>query len=269
MELLNKLIIWVNEQGLESIFYNSAVVFSFVAVLIFFESYRRHYSLKRGEAIAALVIAYPLSYVWMLLVTWAQNGFTNFGDNNMVRLFVWVPLFILLAAKMLNRDALLLTDFFAPAAALVQALGHITCIFPGCCHGYPVSWGIVNYPLSQQLWAEQFSQTGAATGEYVRVLPNQPLECLTAFAVFLTVKAYAKRTGYDGRGKAYPLFLILFGATRFLLEFLRDNPKLFWGISELALHALSMVAVGAVWLLILRKHPHPAASPDRQQKKKA
>ena len=53
--------------------------------------------------------------------------------------------------------------------------------------------------------------------------------------------------------------LILFGSTRFLLEFLRDNEKLFWGISNLAIHAFIMFVVGVVWYFVesnyWKKHP--------------
>ena len=44
---------------------------------------------------------------------------------------------------------------------------------------------------------------------------------------------------------------LLFGSSRFLFEFLRDNSKMFWGISNLAIHALFMFFVGVVWLIIL------------------
>ena len=54
-----------------------------------------------------------------------------------------------------------------------------------------------------------------------------------------------------GSGRVYAMFLVTFGGTRFLLEFLRDNEKLFLGISSLALHALFMVLVGTVWLMVL------------------
>ena len=46
------------------------------------------------------------------------------------------------------------------------------------------------------------------------------------------------------------IFLILFGVTRFFLEFLRDNQKVFGNVSILALHCVLMVVVGAVWLII-------------------
>ena len=47
--------------------------------------------------------------------------------------------------------------------------------------------------------------------------------------------------------------LIIFGSTRFVCEFLRDNDKLFLGISNLALHALLMFIVGIIALVIINK----------------
>ena len=48
--------------------------------------------------------------------------------------------------------------------------------------------------------------------------------------------------------------LMLFGYTRFFFEFARNNEKLFWGISELALHALLAGIVGTVSYFIVKNH---------------
>lgn len=66
---------------------------------------------------------------------------------------------------------------------------------------------------------------------------------------------------------SYPLMLILFGFTRFLCEFLRDNYKVFGNISNIALHAAFMFIVGVVWLLVLRKKASNAAKRKVQHKK--
>ena len=57
-------------------------------------------------------------------------------------------------------------------------------------------------------------------------------------------------------GEAYPLMLILFGYSRFFLEFARDNEKLFLGISSLAIHAFIMGIVGTVWYFTLKEIKH-------------
>lgn len=49
--------------------------------------------------------------------------------------------------------------------------------------------------------------------------------------------------------------LMLFGYSRFFLEFLRDNDKLFWGISGLALRTMLNGVVGTIaYFLIKRKN---------------
>lgn len=74
-----------------------------------------------------------------------------------------------------------------------------------------------------------------------------------ALLIFLVCVILAKKKAYPVDGRMYPVFLILFGGTRFFLEFLRLNVKVFWGISVLALWALLMVVVGIVWLVREKK----------------
>ena len=47
--------------------------------------------------------------------------------------------------------------------------------------------------------------------------------------------------------------LMLFRYTFFLLEFARNNDKLFFGISELAMQAVFGALVGTVWYVIVKK----------------
>ena len=124
-------------------------------------------------------------------------------------------------------------DYLAPSMALQQVVGHSVCPFAGCCRGYDCSWGIWN-PVTK-----------------TNLFPNQWLECIVAIAVFWYLLRLAKQEKYVGTGKVYALFLLTFGGTRFLLEFLRDNDKLLLGVSNLALHALFMVLVGTIWLMVL------------------
>jgi len=54
--------------------------------------------------------------------------------------------------------------------------------------------------------------------------------------------------------KGYLIFWMftLFGSTRFILEFFRDNEKIWHNVSELALHAMATFIIGVVMLLILK-----------------
>ena len=109
----------------------------------------------------------------------------------------------------------------------------IGCIFPGCCHGYPSSWGLYS------------NEAGTVC------FPIQIIEIIVSFILALIMWNMHSKERFQG--KLYPWFLVLFGSTRFVLEFLRDNQKLFWGISELALHALSCFIVGMILLTLSKK----------------
>ena len=51
------------------------------------------------------------------------------------------------------------------------------------------------------------------------------------------------------RRRLYMWFMILFGSTRFVFEFYRDNEKIWNGISELAFHAAGALVIGLIWLV--------------------
>lgn len=221
------------ERGWSGSIYNSIVIIAFVVQLIFLLFYRKKYNISILQSIIILVIIYPVAYFWMLVLTWMENGFQNWGANNIVRMYVYAPLISIVAAKVLKMPTGKVIDYVAPSMALQQVVGHSVCPFAGCCQGYACSWGIWN-PVSNE-----------------RLFPNQWLECFVALLVVFYLLHIAKQENYAGTGKVYAVFLITFGGTRFFLEFLRDNDKLFLGISNLAFHALFMALVGTIWVMVL------------------
>jgi prolipoprotein diacylglyceryltransferase len=231
--MINNFLRFCYEQGWSDDIYSGIVIFAFVAQMVFLIFYRKKYRITFLQSILTVVLVYPAAYFWMLVLTWIENGFQNWGANNIVRMYVYAPLICIAAAKLLKIPSGKMIDYLAPSMALQQVIGHSVCPFAGCCHGYECSWGIWN----------------PTTDTYV--FPNQWLECMVALIIVLYLLHLAKKGNYVGTGKVYAMFLLTFGGTRFLLEFLRDNDKLFLGISNLALHALFMVLVGTVWLMVL------------------
>ena len=244
MTAINELIRFCYDRGWSQTLYLSVVLVNYLIQIVFLLIYRKKYDLSVGKILLAQLFIYPVAYLWMLVLAWVENGFTNWGANNIVRLFVYVPLINLLAAKLTKIPVNKLNDISAPCYAFDQAFGHIVCPLVGCCCGYPSSWGVWN-----------------PTTNDIR-FPNQWLECLVALCIWFFLLGYAKKKSYKADGSCYALFLVLFGVTRFFLEFLRDNNKLFLGISNLALHALFMVVVGTIWLFFL-------AEKEKESKRKA
>lgn len=85
------------------------------------------------------------------------------------------------------------------------------------------------------------------------LFPNQPIEALAAVAIIIILLIRARKNNYVPTAETYPLMLVMFGSSRFLFEFLRNNEKILLGCSALSFHALFMFAVGVIALVIIKK----------------
>ena len=241
--MINDLLRFCYEKGWSDRIYDSNVILTFTAHILFLVFYRKKYNISLKQAVVVILLVYPVAYVLMLTLAWIETGFRSWGGINFVRICVYVPLIALGVAKLMKIPFGKMVDYLAPSMALQKAIGHLVCPFVGCCSGYACSWGIW-HPMKN-----------------VQVFPNQWLESAVAFFLAWYLLRMAKHECYLGTGKIYAMFLLLYGGTRFFLEFLRDNEKLFLGISSLALHALFMVLVATVWLMVLYEK-------DKQQTKR-
>ena len=240
MSLLNGLVHAADDAGISQLIYNAFFVLSFVSWLFFNHRHGAHYGLSVRERTVISLVVFPVAYASLYVLYWIETAFNGWGSHNIVRGFVYFPLIALALAKFLHIRRGVAVDFIAPGVSLCQGVAHLGCSFAGCCYGIPFAGGI---------WNPRF-------GSYL--FPVQICEAAAALLTFAVCAVYAKKRGYRGDGTVYPLFLILFGVTRFFLEFLRDNQKVIGQVSVLALHAALMVLVGTVWLLV---HARRASSP--------
>ena len=132
---------------------------------------------------------------------------------------------------------------YATSLPLSHGIGHIACLFKGCCSGYAVAWGVFN-PTS---------------GTYT--FPVQLVEAIVYLAITAILIVRSHKNDYVADDKQFPLMLVMCGGARFILEFLRDNDKIFLGCSDLSFHALCMVVVGVIWLVRINKKLEQSATP--------
>lgn len=243
--------------GYAGLFYYGFHVLGFLGVGLFVARNAPKMGISKKTAVLTVAVVYPLLYLWNMVICWVEHGFTNFGSNNIVRLFVYLPLALYPASKVNKVPYTRLCQLIAPVPCIAHGISHLGCVFEGCCRGYPCPWGLYNVYTQE------------------RCFPSQWLEAFVALAIvgMLQIRSRKRNWGLDSR--AMPLMLFSFGGTRFFLEFLRDNTKLFWNISDLALHALFCALVGGVWLLRLRGREDPVfsgagkpANPAPRKKKK-
>jgi phosphatidylglycerol:prolipoprotein diacylglycerol transferase len=107
-------------------------------------------------------------------------------------------------------------DAFAPGIALGQAIGRQGCFAAGCCWGKPTTmpWGVRFSELGRQV-------TGVPIDTHLH--PTQLYESFAAFLFFGLLIWLHRRKTFNGQ--VILAYGVLYGATRFIIEFFRDDPR--------------------------------------------
>ena len=127
-------------------------------------------------------------------------------------------------------------DLAAPAAAIGYGIGRIGCFLSGDgCYGIPTTLP----------WGMSFPHGIEPTVDRVHPTPLYELGAGLLIGAFLYWRGGKQR----GRGAILGEYLVLTGIARFLVEFVRRNPKIIWGLSnaQLASAGAVVVGVGLVW----------------------
>ena len=179
-------------------------------------------------------------------VLWDSAGFAWFGG------LVFGISALLLQGWRAHIGALRTLDLAAPAAAVGYAIGRIGCLLSGDgCYGLPTSlpWGMA-FP-------------NGIEPVFVPVHPTPLYECLVGLLITWWLWSRGKKQRPIGwiTGE----YLILTGLARFLVEFIRRNPKVLWGLSNAQIASAGSVVAGAalLWWVATRKvaGPENAALP--------
>ena len=152
-------------------------------------------------------------------------------------------------------------DACSPAAALGYAVGRIGCLTSGDGdYGIPTSlpWGMSFPPPALVPSSETCLRYGLSPD--CRVHPTPLYELFVGiFIAYVLWKLGEKAiTGRAPSGTALAGFLILSGAARFLVEFIRINPRVIWGMSNAQAASLASLIAGIILLMVInKKHSHP------------
>jgi phosphatidylglycerol:prolipoprotein diacylglycerol transferase len=127
-------------------------------------------------------------------------------------------------------------DMAAPAAAIGYGVGRIGCFLSGDgCYGLPT-----NLP-----WGMSFPHGIEPTFVRVHPTPLYELGAGLAIGLWLWVRGGKARP----TGSILGEYLILSGAARFLVEFIRRNPKIIWGLSNAQLASAGSVVAGVLLMV--------------------
>ena len=129
-------------------------------------------------------------------------------------------------------DWLTFSDIVAPLLILGYAIGRSGCFLNGCCYGIETNlpWGLhfPNLPIG------------------MHVHPTQLYEFSAGLVIFFIL--WKKRKTIKRTGELFFTYFILAGTERFLIEFIRINPKYLFGLTGAQLFGLLLILVGAIFL---------------------
>jgi phosphatidylglycerol---prolipoprotein diacylglyceryl transferase len=138
-----------------------------------------------------------------------REGFVFYGG------FIVASLTAVAYARLKRLPLAKLADVFAPAIALGHAFGRLGCFFNGCCYGKACA-----FP-----WAVKFPQPHLMAG--IPVHPTELYEALGLLAIFSGLTAFYRRKRFDGQ--VWWLYVLSYGALRFLVEFFRGDYEMYYG----------------------------------------
>ena len=168
---------------------------------------------------------------WNLL--FSRFGFAWFGG------FLGGFIALILMARRLKIPLLSFLDICSPAACVGYAIGRIGCLLSGD--------GDYGIPTSLP-WGMSFPNGVVPTTERVHPTPLYELFIWLAIAAFLWHMGTKSLRGPKARGEIFCNYLILTGLARFLIEFIRINPRSLLGMSNAQAASLLSILVGAVLL---------------------
>lgn len=181
---------------------------------------------------------------WPLL--FSRFGFAWFGG------FLGGFIALIFLAKHYRIPALEFMDLCSPAAAVGYAIGRIGCLLSG--DG--------DYGVPTKLpWGMSFPNGVVPTAD--RVHPTPIYEFLIWMLIAIILWQMGKKIlNGEASGRVFCGYLILTGAARFLIEFIRINPRSFFGMSNAQTASLVSIILGIILLLRI-KSPEGAQAQSR------
>jgi prolipoprotein diacylglyceryltransferase len=172
------------------------------------------------------------TYIWYFIES------ARFGAQSYYGAVFLVPLAFIYIAKLMKIPYGDIMDFCAPAECVMLAIMKYRCLIDGCCAGKVL--------LS-------IAMDGSV------IFPSQIVELVNAFVLMAVLlgMAFCKKT----RGKIYAWYLVLYGATRFVLNLFRaDTTPFLLGLPVGNIWSLLAIFLGILWLtdrklIITKKTP--------------
>lgn len=184
----------------------------------------------------------------------SPGGLSYFGGFLLASAAIWWYV-----TRMRRMSFLLIADATSPGLMLGYGVARLGCHFAGDGdYGFPTDlpWG-TNYAGGTMPPSEAFRDFPEITSRFPGgIVPDTtpchptPVYELLLSAIFFWI-LWRYRTRIDRTGLLFMMYLIMAGLGRFLIEFLRINPRILAGLTQYQLFAAALIlaGLGGWWLL--------------------
>jgi phosphatidylglycerol---prolipoprotein diacylglyceryl transferase len=202
------------------------------------------------------------------------GGLTFYGGLILAIIAIWLYL------KAKKVSFLYVADAAAPPLALAYGIGRIGCHLAGDGdYGIPTNlpWG-TNYengtvPPSVMFRGSEIAENfpGGVVPDNTPLHPTPVYEFLSMVVIFFILWKFRKKDWADG--KLFMLYFIFTGTSRLLVEFIRLNPRILFGLSEAQLISIALIIAGIIGFIYFTKGKNlkrfipPPVKPDNRKPK--
>lgn len=186
-------------------------------------------------------------------VLWDTAGFAWFGG------LVFGISALVLQGRWAKLGTLRTLDLAAPSAAIGYGIGRIGCLLSGDgCYGLETN---LPWPLGMS-----FPNGIVPTAPGVRVYATPLFELVVGLLIGWWLWRRAGKPHVTGTIVGY--YLVLSGIARFMVEIIRRNPHVLWGLSNAQLASVGSVAAGVVLIVWVARRSasapaHPVSAAER------
>ena len=193
--------------------------------------FRKTYQLSVLKASLAPLCLTLAGVASVLLMFFIENG--RFGGISFFGAVFFVPILLFPFALLLKIRYRSYLDVAAPCVCAMLTVMKFNCIRAGCCAGMILRHN------------EQ--------GEPIR-FPSQISEMILAALIAVILCVFIKTNLLTDR--IYPMFMVLYGATRFVMNLLRETTEVAFGLAIGNIWAILSFLIGCAWLItasVIRK----------------
>lgn len=191
---------------------------------LYIQSRRNRSKIWKIVPLTAVLTVFELAGTMLLF--FVENGY--FGGMSYYGGILLMPLFCIIISKVFFIPYLNLMDMFGAAAGGMLAVMRLQCVYFGCCNGIKIN-------LSNSCSFD---------------FPSPIVELVTVLVLMCIVVYLGKYEKY--RGKLYPIYLILYGSTRFILNWFRlGNEPFVWILPPGNFWSLVAIAIGISWIMLM------------------